>query len=109
VPTITGSIGGREAPCVGATGRRRLAISASVACAELGDELVLLDTEGGVYFGLDAVGAAIWRLVAAGSDEAAILDQLLAEYDVEPERLAADVSAFLDLVEARGLARSATE
>jgi hypothetical protein len=84
---------------------RRLTASESVVCAELGEEAVLLNVETGIYFGLDAVGARIWALVAEGSPEVQIFDCLLAEYDVEPAALRSDLSAFLDLLEAKGLAQ----
>ena len=87
------------------TARRRAVISESVACAELGDEVVLLNVETGIYFGLDAVGADMWRLLTEGAAEGDIVDRLLAEYDVEPDRLRADLAAVLDALEAKGLAR----
>ncbi|MDP8924736.1 MAG: PqqD family protein [Chloroflexota bacterium] len=84
---------------------RRAVINGSVAGAELGDELVLLNVETGVYFGLDAVGADIWKLLAKGATESEIVDRLLAEYDVEPGRLRAELAAFLAALEDKGLAR----
>ncbi len=82
---------------------RQLRINESVVCSELDDEMVLLNIETGIYFGLDAVGTAIWRLLVKGADESEIVRRLLAEYDVEPVRLRTDVSAFLNLLSARGL------
>jgi hypothetical protein len=48
-----------------------------------------------VYYGLDAVGTDIWRLLGQGNSEQQIVEHLLEEYEVEPRRLAADVSAFV--------------
>lgn len=63
-------------------------------------QLVLLDLDSEQYFGLDEIGAAMVRLITtlpAGEAEAALLD----EYDVEPDRLRADLEEMIaSLVEA---------
>jgi hypothetical protein len=73
--------------------------------AALDDGAVLLNTDSGVYFGLDPVGSRIWELVGGpgGVAEADIVHQLTTEYAVDVERLQADVHDFLTLLEARGL------
>lgn len=96
---------GRSARNAGRNARRRVSTSESVVCAELGDEAVLLNIETGIYFGLDAVGAEIWGMVVAGLAEDEIHRRLLADYDVPPERLRADLDGFLDALIANGLAR----
>jgi hypothetical protein len=83
-----------------------LVASESVVAAELDDEMVLLNVETGIYFGLDELGARIWRLLAAGADIDEMLDELLAEYDVAPEVLHADLVQFFDLLVQKGLARA---
>jgi PqqD family protein of HPr-rel-A system len=88
--------------------RRHAVIHEAVACAELGEEVVLLHVDTGIYFGLDALGARIWQLLKDGADEAEISDRLLAEYDVDPAQLRADLAAFLDSLEAKGLVRTVT-
>jgi hypothetical protein len=81
----------------------------SVVCAELDAELVLLDVETGVYFGLNEVGASIWKLLAEGATEAEIFTRLLGEYEVEPAELRSDLSRFLALLAEKGLVRVAAE
>ena len=88
----------------GAT-QRGLVLNETVVSAELDDELVLLNVETGIYFGLDAIGSRIWRLLAQGAAEGDIFDRLLAEYDVEPAQLRSDLSGFLKVLTAKGLAR----
>lgn len=78
-------------------------VSDAVVCADLGDEVVLLDTVTGIYYGLDQVGASIWDHLTKGEDAPAILAGLLTEYEVEPRTLQADLDAFLALLVARGL------
>lgn len=87
--------------------RQRLTANETVVGAELDGEMVLLDTESGVYFGLDELGARIWRLLADGADTETIATALLADYDVEPARLRGDLADFCELLLAKGLARIA--
>jgi hypothetical protein len=85
--------------------RRRTVLNETVVSAELDDEVVLLNVETGTYFGLDAIGSRIWRLLAQGAAEGDILERLLAEYDVEPAQLRSDLSGFLGVLTAKGLVR----
>jgi hypothetical protein len=82
---------------------RRLKVGESTVFTELDDEMVLLNLETGTYFGLDALGTRIWKLIEQGATEAAIFELLLAEYAVEPPQLRADLSAFLDQLGEKGL------
>jgi hypothetical protein len=59
-------------------------------------ELVLLDLRTGTYFGLDPVGARIWSHLQEGCDVEATSLRLTDEFDVDPERARADVSALVD-------------
>ena len=69
----------------------------------VGDELVLLDYEKEVYYGLDPVGARIWELFGTGRNLGEIIDTLLGEYDVTREDLAADVEKLVTELERNGL------
>ncbi|MGH2457754.1 MAG: PqqD family protein [Chloroflexota bacterium] len=84
--------------------RRKLTINETVVCAELDDEMVLLNVETGIYFGLDAVGTQIWTLLTEGATEDEIVARLLDEYEVPAPELRGDVSSFLDDLQAKGLA-----
>ncbi len=86
---------------------RRLVVNESVVYAELDGEAVLLDIDSGIYFGLNAVGTDIWKVLRTGGSPEAIVRQLLAEYDVELAELQADVTEFLATLQARGLVREA--
>jgi hypothetical protein len=68
---------------------------------ELHDELILLNLDTGVYFGLNAVGASIWRLIQTHRNRSLqqILMFLLEEYDVEKERCARDLLALVSRLE----------
>lgn len=87
----------------------RLVVNNSVIHAELDDEVVLLNVENGVYFGLDAVGARMWQLIEQGATQEEIIARLLAEYDAEPSQLDADVREFTRVLVSKGLAREVSE
>ncbi len=71
-------------------------ISQDVLFRELDGEAVLLHVDTGKYYGLDAVGARMWALLAQhGQIEPAYRD-FLAEYEVAPEVLERDFIAFVD-------------
>ena len=69
----------------------------------LAGEVVILDIERGVYFGLDGVGTLIWEMLQAPRPVSDIVDRVVAEYDVERSAAEADVVALLADLAARGL------
>lgn len=82
---------------------QRIRVNESVVSAELDNEMVLLNVETGIYFGLDQIGTQIWSMLVAGEDEASIIDRLLNDYDVEPDQLLTDLKEFVHLLETKGL------
>ena len=74
-----------------------------VLSADLEDELVLLAPRTGMYYGLDEVGRAIWKQIEEMQPVATVRDRVLEQYDVEPERLDADVDEFLRDLAGEGL------
>lgn len=52
---------------------------------------VLFHSTTGMYYGLNDVAAAIWRMLAAGNTEATIVQELQTRYDVDAARAAAEV------------------
>jgi Coenzyme PQQ synthesis protein D (PqqD) len=65
------------------------------ASSDLGGEVAILDLKGGMYYGLDEVGARIWELIQAPKTVVDIEAILLSEYEVEPERCRHDLIALL--------------
>jgi hypothetical protein len=65
------------------------------ASADLGDEAAILNLKDGVYYGLDPVGARIWKLIQTPQTVRALRDTLLAEYDVDADRCERDLIALL--------------
>jgi len=80
-------------------------IADGIVFKQVGDEIVLLDFERGIYFGLDPIGARIWQLVAEEKSLAEIVDTLVEEYDVTREVLERDVAELLDELAAKDLIR----
>ena len=66
-----------------------------VAAEPAGGEMVLLHFPSGQYFGLNEVGASAWKhLCATGSVEDAFA-RLREEYEVDDERLRADLETLV--------------
>jgi len=81
----------------------RTIIKDGVAFAQLGDETVLLNTNTGVYFGLDSVGSRIWTLLADGLTDDQIRMSLVEEYDASADTVAAELARFMSELEDRDL------
>lgn len=83
----------------------RFAVREGVMFNRVGDEIVLLDLDHGTYLGLDPVGSRFWELITTSSSLGAALDTMLAEYEVTPAELEADVEALIHDLEKNGLVR----
>jgi trimethylamine:corrinoid methyltransferase-like protein len=71
--------------------------------SDLGGEVAILDLAGGVYYGLDAVGARVWELVQKPIEVHEIQETIIEEYDVDRARVERDVHAFLKRLTDEGL------
>src|ERR1700757_3024333 len=79
-----------------------------VSC-DLAGEAVILNLKSGIYYGLNPVGARVWSLIQEPKTIAAVLDTLLEEYDVEPDRCENDLFLLLDDLTGRDLLEIKTE
>jgi Coenzyme PQQ synthesis protein D (PqqD) len=68
-----------------------------------GEEIVLLDIQTSVYFGLDRWGSFIWTHLAEGATVADLVAALVATAPVERVRAADDVAEFVDALLRHGL------
>ena len=66
-------------------------------------ESVFLNLETERYFGLDETGTRMWQLVTAAPNIDAAFQDLLAEFDVEPEMLRMNLSELLGRLVDNGL------
>jgi hypothetical protein len=78
-------------------------VQQSIAAQPVGDELVLLNLESGIYYSLNPVGACVWSGLLEGKTRAEIVEDILGEFDVTREQAMADVDAFLEKLGAWGL------
>ena len=69
----------------------------------LDQESVLLNLETEQYFGLDETGTRMWQLVTTSPNIDAAYQELLAEYDVQPEMLRENLSELLGHLVEHGL------
>jgi hypothetical protein len=84
----------------------KIARSPDVLSRVLDGEAVLLDTQGGAYFGLNVVGTRVWELIGTeGTTKRAIVAALLREFDVAADTLERDVTELVAGLEKRGLIR----
>ena len=74
-----------------------------VVFRELDGEAVVLNLDTGIYFGLDAVGTRIWRLIEERKPLRIVLDTLIDEYEASPDRLQSDLLAFVERLNGKGL------
>jgi hypothetical protein len=84
----------------------RVVSTDNVLSCDLRGEEAILDLESGTYYGLNAVGSAVWRRIREPARLADVVDALTAEYDVERSRCAADVVALVEELIEHGMARA---
>lgn len=77
--------------------------SAAPLTAEVDGELVMLDPQSNAYFGLDAIGHRIWRLLEHPTTIEAMVSALVAEYDIDSLTCDHDVSSLVDEMIEAGL------
>jgi hypothetical protein len=81
----------------------RVVRTSDAVTAAVAEELVMMDVETGTYYGLNNVGAEIWRLLEAPTSIQDLCTALTDSFDVTPERCSAEVMQFLDQLQAKGL------
>ena len=81
----------------------RAAAPAHVLVRLLDQESVLLNLETEQYFGLDETGTRMWQLVTTSPNIDAAYQELLAEYDVQPETLRENLAELLGRLVEHGL------
>src|SRR5437870_13255385 len=89
------------APMVSFT--HRAVTPAHVLVRILDRESVLLNLETEQYFGLDETGTRMWQLVTGSANIDAAYQELLAEFDVEPELLRSNLTELLSRLVDSGL------
>jgi hypothetical protein len=83
----------------------RVVLSADVVSRPIAGELLILDLASGRYHGLDPVGSRIWELIPDQHTVGAIAAALVQEYEVDEERVRADLDVLLREMAGKGLIR----
>lgn len=73
-----------------------IVISPDLLVSALGAEAVVLSERTGMYYGLNVLALRIWRALEKHEVLRSAYDEVLAEYDVEPERFRADFLGYID-------------
>ena len=68
----------------------------AIVQSKIGEEVVMLDMDSGFYFGLNSVASVIWGLLADEIGFEALIDQLMAQFDVERAVCEVDTQELLD-------------
>ena len=80
--------------------RSRVVASKDQVSCDLAGEAAMLNLKSGTYFCLDRVGARVWSMLQNPVTLAEIRQVMLDEFDVESERLEADLRELIaDLAE----------
>lgn len=87
----------------------QIKIPETVYTQEVGEETILLDTQGGRYFSLDPVGTRMWQLIREHGLLRMVHDTILNEYKVMPEQLEADLLTLVTKMIDKGLAYVKTD
>ena len=80
-----------------------------IAIQEVADKFVAVAKNGETeevekVFTLNETGVIILRALTDGADTPAIVNHLLAEYDVTPQEAETEVNAFIDMLKENGIA-----
>jgi Coenzyme PQQ synthesis protein D (PqqD) len=73
----------------------RATVDPDVMIRNVGDESVILDLKTERYLGLDEVGTRMWTVIVGSSSIQSAYEALVDEYDVEPQRLRADLQDLI--------------
>ena len=74
-----------------------------VVSCDLDGEAAILNVQSGIYYGLDEVGAAVWRMVSEPRTVAGIIEGIMSEYDVDADQCRGDMFRLLGELAEHGL------
>jgi len=83
--------------------RSTIIVTKDQVSADLSGEAAILNLKTSTYFGLNTVGASIWKLVQEPKTVSQIRDVIIREYDVEPDRCEHDILELLQDLSKHGL------
>lgn len=80
-----------------------------VAWRLVDDEMVLVSAEKGAIFSLSSVGAFVWERSDGTRDIVTLVEDVCDAFEVDPDRAAVDVLAFVEEMRSEGLMAAARE
>ena len=75
--------------------QQRVVPAKNVMIRNVADESILLNLSSTQYYRLDDVGTDMWTILTTSETIQIAFETLLAEYDVEPDRLAEDLRELI--------------
>ena len=83
--------------------------SSNITSKIMDGEAIVIDLSTGIYYSLDDVGGVVWQGVEESQSRQAILNHILATYDVSEDIAAADLDRLLSEMTAAALIAPAEE
>jgi Coenzyme PQQ synthesis protein D (PqqD) len=77
----------------------------NVSCS-LGAEAAILDMRSGKYYGLDPIGARIWKLLDQPKSVEELRAAILQDYEVDPVKCESDLLLLLEKLRTEGLVKT---
>lgn len=71
--------------------------------ANVGDEIVALNIEGGQCYGMDQIAGTVWGMLTEPTDIEKICDHIVQIYDVERHECRIEVAKLIQQFESEGL------
>ena len=70
--------------------------SSDIVTSEIDDSIVMMSVSAGTFYGLNAVGSAIWQFVERPTTVETIITHILAEFEVSQAQCQDDILAFIE-------------
>jgi hypothetical protein len=77
--------------------------AANAVSCDLDGEAAILNVQSGEYYGLDEIGASVWWMMNQPCTLAAIIQQILTEYEVDADRCEKDLISLISKLAEHGL------
>lgn len=74
-----------------------------VTWRDVDGEVVGLNLPASTYFSANPSGSLLWPLLVAGTTRAEMTDRLVGSFEIDPERAASDVEAYVVSLDELGL------
>ena len=88
---------------MGLTSDAILRTSTDAVSCELDCEVTILNVRSGEYYGLDEVGASVWRMMSQPRTVRELIKEMTSEYDVGPAQCESDLISLIGKLAEYGL------